>query len=136
MRLAALETDHWELESGEERHAGNPDSFWIPTRCEREQLQPGQAAKLLFCVEATMPDGPVEVGVERMWVFVTERVNGKYVGVLDNEPASLEADDDVYLVRGAEIPFGPEHVIDIAEPPPEYVEAMRAVLPTRTWQRS
>lgn len=136
MRLPALETDRWELESGEDRHAENADSFWIPPRVEREQLRPGQAVKLLFRIESTQPDGSTEVGVERMWVLVTERIDRMYVGRLDNEPSSVEADDDVYLVRGAEVPFGPEHVIDVAEPPVEYVEEMRAASPTRVWRRS
>ena len=136
MRLPALETDRWELESGEDRHAQNPDSFWIPPRPERERLQPGQAAKLLFRVEATGPDGSTEIGVERMWVLVTERIDGMYIGRLDNEPGTVEAADHVYLVRGAEVPFGPEHVVDIAEPPADYVDEVRAASPTRIWRRT
>ncbi len=59
-----------------------------------------------------------------------------YLGMLDNQPGSIEAADDAYLVRGAEIPFGPEHVIDIATPPAEYIDEMRGASPTRTWPRS
>jgi hypothetical protein len=134
--MPSLYVDHWDLESAEGRHAEAPESFWIPSRPEREQLQPGQAAKLLFRIESGKPDGPVELGVERMWVYITERVDGMYLGMLDNQPGSIEAADDVYLVRGAEIPFGPEHVIDIATPPAEYIDEMRGASPTRTWPRS
>ena len=136
MRLPALAADFWELESAEDRHAESPESFWIPARADREQLQPGQAAKLLFCIEAEKVDGSVEVTVERMWVFITERLDDLYVGMLDNQPASIDPADDVYLVRGAEIPFGPEHVIDIDDPPAEHVDEMRGAVPLRRWPRS
>ena len=136
MRQPSLEEDFWELESGEARHAASPDSFWIPDRVAREALQPGSAVKLLFRIQIEQPDGSVDVGVERMWVFVTERLADGFIGVLDNQPGSFPPDDDVYLVVGAEIPFAAEHVIDIGHPPAEYVEAMKTEVPTRQWPRA
>jgi hypothetical protein len=71
-----------------------------------------------------------------MWVYITEQVGALYVGKLDNQPGGIDAADDVYLVRGAEVPFGPDHVIDIAEPPAEYIQDLHDAPPTRTWPRS
>ena len=99
-------------------------------------LQPGAAVKLLFRIETERDDGSFDVGVERMWVFLTERLSDGFVGLLDNQPGSFPPSDDVYLTMGAEIPFGPEHVIEIAEPPASYVDAMRAATPSRRWPRA
>lgn len=74
------------LADAEARHRESPRSFFIPARAEREALQPGELAKLLF--EIVDPDGDMPGG-ERMWVGVTER----------NE----------------EVRFGPEHVISTVE---------------------
>ena len=136
MRWPSLETDFWDLESAEDRAAESPDSFWIPARVDREAVQPGNLVKLLFRIEAEQPDGSAAVFVERMWVLVTERLDGACVGLLANQPGSFDPADGVYLARGAEVPFRPEHVIDIAEAPGEYIEEMRGITPTRRWPRS
>jgi hypothetical protein len=70
-----------------------------------------------------------------MWVIVAERVDKLYVGILDNQPASIEPGAHVYLTEGAEVPFGPEHVIDITEPPPDWVQDRLDAPPTRRWPR-
>lgn len=49
-------------------------------------------------------DGSVDTGVERMWVFDHRVRRGMYLGVLDNEPGSVQGADGVYLARGAEVP--------------------------------
>lgn len=90
MRMASFDRDFWQLRSGEEMHQHHPDSFWLPPREKRENLQPGQAAKLIFDIESVDQDGTLQVQGERMWVVVAERVNDGYIGLLDNEPASLE----------------------------------------------
>jgi hypothetical protein len=135
MRRATLGEHFWQLQSGEARHAARPDTFWLPERARREQLRRGQAARLLFEIEGEADDGTVERTVERMWVIVAERVDDGYVGVLDNRPASLDPAPNVYLVEGAEVPFWPEHVIDIAEPPAEWAEHRLGQPPTRRWPR-
>jgi hypothetical protein len=134
MRLAGIERDFFELASGEEAHSRNPKTFWIPERSVRESLRRGQAAKLIFEIEGEEEDGSVVVQGERMWVIVSELVGSLYVGVLDNEPC-IQAAEDVYLRKGAEVPFGPEHVIDIGDPPEEYWQRRLAAAPTRTWPR-
>lgn len=133
MRLPVLEVDGWELESGEDRHVAAPETFAIPARPARERLRPGQAAKLLFRIGCDQSDDFADVDVERMWVVVTGRIGGLYLGVLSNQPATIVATDDAYLVRGAEVPFGPEHVIDIDDPPAEYVEEITRTSPARLW---
>lgn len=59
--------------------------------------------------------------VERMWVAVTEvHDNGRYLGMLRNQPFTYDPNDEaVYLRWGAEVPFDPEHVIDIEDTPAE-----------------
>jgi hypothetical protein len=135
VRWPSLAIDFWELDSAERRHAESPDTFWIPDRAERERLQPGQAAKLLFVIEADENGVPV-LNTERMWVFVTEVLAEGYIGILDNQPGSIEPDDGGHLILGAEVPFRAEHVIDVATPPEDYVVWQRSQPPLRLWPRA
>ena len=134
MREPTRTDDGWALESGVAHHNAAPDTFWIPSRRQRQGLRVGDSAKLIFDV-AGLHGGAHWADFERMWVYVTERVGSTYIGVLDNDPATYEATDATYLVAGAEVPFRAEHVIDIARPTqaqdvPEY-----AIRPTRIWPR-
>jgi hypothetical protein len=117
VRLATIQRDRWQLESAEARHTAHPTTFWIPSRLQREALQPGDGAKLLFRVEAL--NVRTQAGLERMWVIVRRRAGELYVGVLDSTPAAEEL--AAVLKRGDEIVFAPEHVADISTPPREYV---------------
>jgi hypothetical protein len=130
------EIDFWELRSGEIAHAEHPDTFWIPPIEERENLQIGQAAKLAFDIEYEDEDGSVVVQGERMWVIVSEITENGYVGILDSKPALIESSDDFYLGYGVEIPFKPEHIIDIANPPEEYVKWQLGQSPEKRWPRT
>ena len=71
-----------------------------------------------------------------MWVLVAERCGDFYVGVLGNQPASVEPGGSFYLRPGAEVPFLPEHVVDIADPPVGYAEEELGRPPARRWPRS
>lgn len=135
MRLASLETDYWQLRSGEESHAANPDTFWIPPIEQRSGLKRGQAAKLIFEIEVEGEAGAVEVDGERMWVIVAETIGEFYIGILDNKPVGFEPSEEAYLCFGAEIPFKAEHVVDIGEPPAEYSEWQLSQPPERRWPR-
>lgn len=135
MRLADLEHDYWELRSAEEVHNRNQESFRIPARHDRQNLKIGQAAKLIFDIEGTNEDGTIKLQGERIWVITAERYDGFYIGILDGQPVSVEVSDKTYLCFGAEIPFLPEHIIDIAEPPEDYVEWQLSQPPERTWPR-
>jgi hypothetical protein len=135
MRLASLEQDYWELRSAEEAHRQNPASFWIPALTDRQNLQKGQAAKLIFDIEGVNEDGTIELQGERIWVIVAERYHDFYIGILDDQPASVEQNDKTYLCFGAEIPFLPEHIIDLAQPPEDYVNWQLSQPPARKWSR-
>ena len=132
MRLPSLESDFWQLRSGEALHAESPDTFWIPPLEQRQTLRPGAGVKLVFEIKGLEDNGKVNVQRERMWVIVTAKHSDVYIGRLDNEP-SIEPGDDVYLQRGAEVPFRAEHVVDIQAPPADYVAARLAEAPTRRW---
>ena len=109
MREPDIEVNGWCLEDGEAYHRETPDTFWIPDRSSRENLQPGDLAKLIFRISVDNPDEPS--AVERMWVVVRERIPGGYLGVLDNDPDAI-AENDV-LWSGVELPFAARHVINI-----------------------
>jgi hypothetical protein len=135
MRLPTLSRDNWTLRSGEEIHREHPESFWLPPREARANLQVGQAAKLIFEIEGEDEQGQPSVQDERMWVIVADKIGDCYLGILDNQPTSLEPADNVYLCFGAEVPFLAEHVIDIADPPSDYMRWQLAQKPERTWPR-
>jgi len=135
VRLPVLERDFWTLLSGEASRAAHPDTFWIPPVEARRGLRRDQAARLILEIESEDKDGTICAMGERMWVIVSERVGDLYIGILDNPPATLEHSGRAYLCFGAEVPFGPEHVIDIADPPAEYVEWQLGLKPERTWPR-
>ena len=137
LRLPTLERNFWQLASGEKANAEHPDTFWIPEKERRENLKRGDAAKLIFELEAEHEDtGAIEIGRERMWVIVAEKIGNTYIGILDNQPAMIEPADNVYLRFGAEVPFTAEHVIDIDRPPNEYIEWQLSQPPERRWPRT
>jgi hypothetical protein len=117
----SLEADGWMLVSAEERHAAHPETFEIPARVDRETLVPGVAAKLLFHIETKEGNRVIDRGVDRMWVIVTTITpEGRYVGVLDNDPGLSEG---LNLHEGDLIAFGPEHVAAIDYPSKDYLTA-------------
>ncbi len=93
----------YSLDDAEERNRQAPDTFGIPLREARENLQPGQIVKLLFAITV----GGQEK-VERMWVVVQQRDGTEYVGLLDNRPASTDA-----IHAGMAVRFQPRHVVAI-----------------------
>ena len=135
MRLPTFERDNWQLRSAEQSHREHPDAFWIPPLEQRQSLKRGQSARLIFDIEVQGEAGAVEVQGERMSVIIAEKVGDTYIGILDDQPASIEPTEGVYLCFGAEIPFCPEHVIDIGDPPAEYAEWQLSQLPERRWPR-
>lgn len=134
MRLPSLDRDHWELESGEARHAANPAGFGIPSRAERDNLVRGMAARLIFRIAADR-DGATIVSTERMWVLVSEVLGEFYIGLLTNRPACLEPEGQAYLLPYSEVPFRAEHVIDIDRPPDDYVRIVFREPPEAVWPR-
>lgn len=95
------------LDNGEELNKEFPETFFIPPRVKRDALLAGELVKLIFRIE--LGD---EVHVERMWVIVNARTESGYTGTLDNDPYCTKE-----LQSGAEVVFGPEHIIQIYEEP-------------------
>src|SRR6266567_2038549 len=90
----------YRLENGEAKHQAHPDTFGIPGREERDNLQPGDEAKLIFLAD--------DLHGERMWVEVEGRADdGGYVGRLDSDPIVIDAN------AGDIVRFRAEHVIEI-----------------------
>lgn len=129
MRVPDLDEDGWCLESGVERHLLHPESFAIPDEATRTGLQPGDFAKLIFVIAVEEDDEPI---IERMWVVVREAADGGYFGLLDNEP-EIDENDEFWL--GTEVPFGPEHVIEVQAGNAESRD-YAAREPLRAWPRS
>ena len=130
MRDPSWENDGWELGNGEERHAEAPETFWIPSRRDRESLKPGDYAKLIFRIALDDDEDPCSV--ERMWVLVRGRVGETYFGVLDNEPGGIAENDELWL--GTELPFRAEHVINFRPADKESIDLARCP-PRRPWPR-
>lgn len=128
MREPDIKIDGWCLDDGESRYAAAPETFWIPDRRRRESLEPGDLAKLIFRI--SVDDGDENVAVERMWVLVSERIDGGYLGMLDNEPGAIAENDEFWL--GIELPFSARHVIDI-EGKDEKTVALARQEPLRRW---
>ena len=135
MRLPSLEIDSWCLHSAEAAHDTLPDSFAIPPYEERDGLVRGNAARLLFDIMVTDEQGQARSYQEIMWTIIAERVNGTYIGILDDQPGCLEPRTKNYLIFGAEIPFTPEHIIEIAYPPGDYSDWQLNLEPERRWPR-
>jgi hypothetical protein len=95
----------WHLLDAVEQAAAHPRSFFIPDAGTRERLQPGDHAKLVFQLAEEPEDGP---GAERMWVEVTDRAPGGYVGRLANAPVVVTE-----LAEGARVEFEPRHVVQV-----------------------
>ncbi|TDN38462.1 hypothetical protein E4631_02790 [Hymenobacter sp. UV11] len=134
MRQPSIATDYWELRSAEKAHAQYGDRFWIPALIERQAIRRGQAARLIFDIEVDNA-GKLEIQGERMYVIVSEKIGDIYIGILDNQPACSNFEDNVYLCMGAEVPFLAEHVIDIDDPPQDYVDWQLGQKPERVWPR-
>lgn len=97
------------LDNGEDLQQEFPETFYLPSRIEREALLPGELVKLIFRISTEK-----EVHVERMWVCVQSRTKDGYFGLLDNDPYCTKE-----LQSGAKVDFRPEHIIQIYEQPPE-----------------
>lgn len=130
MREPNIDLDGWCLDDGEARHREAPATFPIPSLERRLELKPGDLAKLIFHIAVDSADEPF--AVERMWVLVREKVGEVYLGLLDNDPYSLEENDEFW--SGIELPFSARHVIGI-ELADEATRALAMRRPKRIWDR-
>lgn len=93
----------WTLMDGVALNREHPTTFEIPTWDERVSQNVGASVKLGF-----VPDEK-DLPSERMWVKVAQRIGGRYIGTLDNDPVCLGANP------GDPIEFGPENILSIWE---------------------
>lgn len=107
VKLAVFEIDGYDLADGEERAREHPDSFFIPSLEERENLKVGDAVKLIF--EMHQPNQEYDA-FERMWVEITKVEDDYYVGFLDNNP-----EGEVSIKAGDIVVFQAKHIISIYE---------------------
>lgn len=126
MREPDLRADGWCLDDGEVLHQQAPGTFLIPPRELRETLQPGDYAKLVF--QIALEGG--STAWERMWVIVRERIDGGYLGILDNDPHPIQKNDEFW--SGIELPFQSRHIID-ARPSDTASRAVATAEPRRRW---
>jgi hypothetical protein len=91
----------------------------MPYVNDRRCLKRGEGAQLVFQILPTPEEAKLGMQgrMQRMWVAVAERQENVYVGILNVHPAGNYADRDFYLRPGAEIPFLPQHIVDITYPP-------------------
>lgn len=134
MQLANFIEDHWQLRNGEHSHRAHPETFWLPPLEHRRSLKIGDAAKVIIDIECKDDHGDIFISGERGYLIVAKVVGNKYIGILDFQPACIEQDES-YLCFGAEIPFGPEHVIGIERPPKKYIDWQLGQEPKRVWKR-
>jgi len=87
------------------RYTREPTTLKPPTEAERTSLRFGDYAALVFEV-----DTPEARHTEQMWVRVTGRVDGRYTGILANEPVTTLV--HAHITIGAPVQFSPEHVSD------------------------
>ena len=102
------EGQDWYLGNGEEEHAANPRSFFIPSPKERSNQNPGDLVRLLFFIRNPSQRGP---RAERMWLEISARDGDGYVGLLTNQPIAIKD-----LSSGDEVAFRSEHIIAIQDP--------------------
>jgi hypothetical protein len=110
MRTPDFERDGWCLEDGEARARKSPKTFQIPPRWVRKALEPGDFAQLIFRISLDNEDDDEAESVERMWVIVRGRTSNGYMGMLNNQPATISENELFW--EGTELPFEPHHVID------------------------
>lgn len=147
MYLPTLNCDLWQLLLPEDCTAdfmmtGTPrmerSTAAIPYATDQKTLKRGEGVLLIFQIQPT-PDemAPGMQGrIQRMWVAVSERCGEYYVGILNTHPSGSYANRDFYLSPGAEIPFLPQHIVDINRPPFGFdVKKILQTDPRRLWSR-
>ena len=107
-RLTSIYIDGWMIDDAEVAHAAAPETYWIPALADRASLQSDDMAKIRFYIRVADENGEVTDEGERMWVWVTGRVDDWYRGELDNQPCCTDE-----IAPGMEVWFQARHVISI-----------------------
>jgi hypothetical protein len=94
----------WRLTNSEKLAEENKYTFYKPSKKILENLEVGNIVKLTFEFKSINSEHP---SAERMWVKITEIKEGKFKGLLDNNPFYIHE-----LYAGDEITFEYRHIID------------------------
>ncbi|QUL52730.1 DUF2185 domain-containing protein [Paenibacillus tritici] len=118
----------WTLEDVEETSRLHPESFFIPSRQEREAQEIGRMVRLHFMLTNALEGQP---RAERMWVEITgqDPVTGRYTGILTNAPGVIQS-----LQPGDTVEFEPRHIAQsiLRQGDPAWVEVgEKAAMVTR-----
>jgi len=94
----------WELENIEITAKENPETFFIPSKKERDNQKIEDEVRLHFVIKNPLEDQP---RAERIWVCITKERGcfSKYRGVLTSEPVFIQD-----LSEGDEIEFSSKHI--------------------------
>jgi hypothetical protein len=109
IRLPIMDLDGWHLVSGVAMNQEHPKTFEIPPERVRQNVKIGDYVKLIFEIAVPQSEQFGGSSGERMWVKVTGKQGGYYLGTLANQPLSFDQTDA--LKFGDRIVFLPEHVI-------------------------
>ena len=94
----------WNLENAQKLADEFIYTFYKPSKEVVSLLNVGNQAKLIFSFESDDPEDP---SAERMWVEITERIENKFIGYLDNDPAYIKDLNYKDIIEFSEI-----HIVD------------------------
>ena len=94
----------WNLENAQKLADEFIYTFYKPSKEVVSLLNVGNQAKLIFSFESDDPEDP---SAERMWVEITERIENKFIGYLDNDPAYIKDLKYKDIIEFSEI-----HIVD------------------------
>ena len=97
----------YQLIDGEAMHAAYPNTFGLPSKEQLSEVRIGWFVKAGFEMEGW--------GTERMWVEVTSLDDGKFTGVLNNDPIFIPP---ALLKCGDLVVLEPCNVLSTLEPRP------------------
>lgn len=110
----------YHLENSVKKNMELPRIFLIPNREEIENLDAGDLVRLIFVMETPLNNG---CRAERMWVRITDKQNGVFKGVLDNEPCYLKS-----IKFGDTITFKAENIASIYGEKTPFNEKLFAII--------
>lgn len=98
---------NWHLDDVEKAAQAFPDSFFIPSKEEKQSLVAGKRVQLHFILDNPKEKEP---RAERMWVTISKVLLLKqgYEGVLNNQPKYIKG-----LKAGDKIKFQPKHIAQV-----------------------
>ena len=93
------------LENAIEQNKLFPRTFLVPSLDELKSLKAGTLVNIIFVFEKELKNG---CNAERIWVEITDIQDGKFRGVLDNDPYFLKS-----IKRGDKITFETSNIASV-----------------------